>query len=289
MNSPSPLVPQGAIPPKTTSRPQRVLMIGAMVVGLHVAGLSLVLFQGCGKEGAGTQSAGNTETNTTAGFSYPSADTNSGPMFAAASNSPAATIAAAQSNNVYVPPVPAPAGAFGAATSNVPANMVGATDPGTVGTPTPTSDVPVLAGNEKDYKIAKGDTLTTIASRNGVTLSAIMKVNPTLDPKKLRVGQSIKVPQPAAAATANVAAAGTVSTPPTTRAALGGAAGAATGSYKVKSGDTLTKIARLHGITVNELRAANNMKTTQVQVGKVLKIPAKTQRTAAAPTNSTTH
>jgi LysM repeat protein len=286
MNSPSPLVPQGAIPPKTTSRPQRVLMIAAMVVCLHVTGLSLVLFQGCGKDGTGTQTAGNTDTNATAGMSYPAADTNSGPMFAAASNSPAATIAAAQSNNVYVPPVPAPAGAFGAATSNIPANMVGATDPGTVGTPTPTSDVPMLTGNEKDYKIAKGDTLTTIASRNGVTLSALMKVNPTLDPKRLRVGQSIKVPQPAAAAaTANIAAAGTVSTPPTTRSPTG----AATGSYKVKSGDTLTKIARLHGITVNELRAANNMKTTQVQVGKVLKIPAKTQRTAAAPTNSTTH
>ena len=50
----------------------------------------------------------------------------------------------------------------------------------------------------------------------------------------------------------------------------------------VKSGDTLTKIAKAHGITVNQLRAANNMKTTQVQVGKVLKIPARTQRTAAA-------
>ena len=75
----------------------------------------------------------------------------------------------------------------------------------------------------------------------------------------------------------------------------GGAAGAATvsgtagGTYKVKPGDTLTKIARAHGITVNQLRAANNMKTTQVQVGKVLKIPARSQKTAAADTNTTHH
>ena len=286
MNSPSPLVPQGAIPPKTTSRPQRVLMIAAMVVGLHVAGLSLVLFQGCGKDGAGTQTAGNTETNSTSGLSYPAADTNSGAMFASASNAPAAA-AAATPTNVYVPP--APTGAFAGA-ANTPGNVAGLTPD--QGAPIPTSDTPaVLTGNEKDYKISKGDNLTAIASRNGVTLSAIMKVNPNLDPKKLKVGQSIKIPQPAAAAPANVAAAGTGSTPPTMRNAAttgaGAAAGAANGTYKVKSGDTLTKIARTHGITVNELRAANNMKTTQVQVGKVLKIPAR--RTAAAPTNSTTH
>ena len=284
MNSPSPLVPQGAIPPKTTSRPQRVLMIAAMVVGLHVAGLSLVLFQGCGKDGTGTQTAGNTETNSTAGLSYPVADTNSGPMFASASNAPAATLAATPTN-VYVPP--APTGAFGATPNpNTPANVVGLPPDQGTSIP-PTSDQPVLTGNEKDYKIAKGDNLTTIASRNGVTLTSIMKINPNLDPKRLRVGQTIKIPQPAPAANANIAAAGTGSTPPTTRAATGAAAGAATGTYKVKAGDTLTKIARTHGITVNELRAANNMKTTQVQVGKVLKIPAR--RTAAAPTNSTTH
>jgi LysM repeat protein len=286
MNSPSPLVPQGAIPPKTTSRPQRVLMIAAMVVGLHVAGLSLVLFQGCGKDGAGTQTAGHTETNSTAGLSYP-ADTNSAPMFASASNAPAANMAATPTNG-YVPP--APTGAFGTVPNPNPSNVVAGTPDGGIAVPL-TSDQPVLTGNEKDYKIAKGDNLTSIASRNGVTLSAIMKVNPNLDPKKLKVGQSIKIPQPTPAAAANVAAAGTGSTPPTARAATGAAAGTATasGTYKVKSGDTLTKIARSHGITVNELRAANNMKTTQVQVGKVLKIPARTQRTAAAPTNSTTH
>lgn len=284
MNSPSPLVPQGAIPPKTTSRPQRVLMIAAMVVGLHVAGLSLVLFQGCGKDGTGTQTAANTETNSTAGLSYPT-DTNSGPMFASASNAPAANLAGTPTN-AFTPP--APTGAFAGATPN-PGGVAATPDQGIPVTPTEVQ--PVLTGNEKDYKIAKGDNLTAIASRNGVTLSAIMKVNPNLDPKKLKVGQSIKIPQPVAAApSANVAAAGTGSTPPTTRIATtgaGAAAGTAAGTYKVKAGDTLTKIARTHGITVNELRAANNMKTTQVQVGKVLKIPAR--RTAAAPTNSTTH
>lgn len=278
MNSPSPLVPQGAIPPKTTSRPQRVLMIAAMVVCLHVAGLSLVLFQGCGKDGA-TQTAGNTDTNATSGLSYPAMDTNSGPMFATATNPPAGILAATPTN-VYTPPAPAaPAGAFGAPTSVLPGNVVASSpDPGAIAAPV-TPEQPVLTGNERDYKIKSGDTLSAISTRNGVALSAIMRLNPNLDPKKLRVGQTIKLP-PAATATA---AAGTGSQPPTAM----GASGAAAGTYKVKAGDTLTKIARIHGITVNELRAANNMRTTQVQIGKVLKIPARTQRTAAAPANTT--
>jgi LysM repeat protein len=134
--------------------------------------------------------------------------------------------------------------------------------------------------------------LSSIASKNGVTVGAISKANGNLDPKKLKVGQSIKIPAaPAAASPAGTIAAGTGSTPPTgSLGATGATTGTAAGTYKVKPGDTLTKIAKAHGITVNQLRAANNMKTTQVQVGKVLKIPARSpQRTAAADTNTTQH
>ena len=287
MNSPSPLVPQGAIPPKTTSRPQRVLMIAAMVVGLHVAGLSLVLFQGCGK-GAGTQTAGGATNDTSAAaMSYPSVDTNPpSAMFASASNAPATSMAMAPTTNTYIPP--APMTGFGAPTSATP-GLPGITqDPSMAGAqPIATPEQPLLTGNEKDYQIRKGDTLTAIAARNGVSISGIARVNPNLDPKRLRVGQTIKLPAPAPAA--SVAAAGTASTPPT--GATGAAAASATGqkTYKVKSGDTLTKIARIHGITVNQLRAANNMKTMQVQAGKTLKIPAANQKTAAAPASTNLH
>jgi peptidoglycan endopeptidase LytE len=177
-----------------------------------------------------------------------------------------------------LPGVPAPSGA-------TPDGYI----PG-VGT---TPEQPVAAapsGPEKDYKVQKGDTLTAIASKNGITVGALMKSNPNLDPKKLKVGQTVKVPAPVAgAATGARTVAGTASIPPT--GASGRAATGSTTTYKVKAGDTLTKIARAHGITVNQLRAANNMKTTQVQVGKTLKIPAPTQKTAAVPTatNTTQH
>lgn len=53
---------------------------------------------------------------------------------------------------------------------------------------------------------------------------------------------------------------------------------AAPTTYKVKSGDTLEKIARKHGTTVAALQAANGMSknNTRINIGQKLKIPAKT-------------
>ena len=49
-----------------------------------------------------------------------------------------------------------------------------------------------------------------------------------------------------------------------------------TTTYKVKSGDTLERIAKRHGTTVSAIQAANGMgKKTGLQIGQVLKIPAK--------------
>ena len=49
----------------------------------------------------------------------------------------------------------------------------------------------------KQYKVKKGDTLSNIARANGTTLSEILKANPNIDPDKLKIGQSIKLPQSA--------------------------------------------------------------------------------------------
>lgn len=43
--------------------------------------------------------------------------------------------------------------------------------------------------------------------------------------------------------------------------------------YIVKSGDTLTKIARAHGTTVKALKSANDLANDQIVVGAKLKIP----------------
>ena len=46
------------------------------------------------------------------------------------------------------------------------------------------------------YLVKKGDTLYGIAKKNGITLKALMDANPEVtDPRKLRVGQKLKIPQ----------------------------------------------------------------------------------------------
>ena len=48
---------------------------------------------------------------------------------------------------------------------------------------------------------------------------------------------------------------------------------AKTSIYTVKSGDTLSHIAKTHGITLKALRAANNLEGDRIVVGAKLKIP----------------
>jgi LysM repeat protein len=43
--------------------------------------------------------------------------------------------------------------------------------------------------------------------------------------------------------------------------------------YVVKSGDSLTRIAKAHGTTVNALKAANGLESDRIVVGAKLKIP----------------
>ena len=45
-------------------------------------------------------------------------------------------------------------------------------------------------------------------------------------------------------------------------------------NYKVKKGDSLSKIVAQHGVTVNALKQANRLKSNTIRGGQVLKIPA---------------
>ena len=127
----------------------------------------------------------------------------------------------------------------------------------------------VTGGSE--YTVVKGDSLAKIAKKNGVTLKALEGANPTVKPTKLKIGEKLTIPaggKPAADTTVAGAAAPTADT--------GGE------SYTVKSGDTLTKIARAQGVKLKALQAANGLTTTKIKVGQKLTIPAKAE-SAAAP------
>jgi LysM repeat protein len=126
----------------------------------------------------------------------------------------------------------------------------------------------------QEYAIVKGDTFSSIAKHYGVSLKAIQDANPSVDPKKLKIGQKILVPAPTS---------GVNAVPSAVSAPMSGGTMGDEETYKVKSGDTLSKIAKAHGTTVKAIQSANNLTTTSIKVGQTLKIPVKTAAPAPTP------
>ena len=129
------------------------------------------------------------------------------------------------------------------------------------------------APTTSEYTIVAGDTLGKIAKRNGVSLKALEDANPNVSPTKLKVGQKIQIP------------AGGTSASPTTSMSTESAANGET--YTVKSGDTLSKIAKANGVSLKSLEAANpNVDPAKIKVGQKLKLPVKAEAPAAPTVNT---
>jgi LysM repeat protein len=140
-------------------------------------------------------------------------------------------------------------------------------------TPPPTQPVFTAppAPMSEDYTVIKGDTFASIAKKSNVSVKAIVEANPGVDAKKLKIGQKLHVPAPTSAPTPGVA--------PMVGATESTASGGLQ-TYKVKSGDNLTTIAKHFHVTIKAIQSANSMTTTSIKVGQTLKIPAG----GAAPT-----
>jgi len=174
-----------------------------------------------------------------------SADTNSTPAFDTNTAPTLGTNAPAATNfSAYVPPV------------------------------VDTNPPPPVPGAAQEYAIVKGDTFETIGKKFGVTVKAIEAANPGVVPTKLKINQKIQIPAPPAA----------VSAPAGVAPVAADTSVVIEKPYTVKSGDTLTTIAKSHGVSVKALRSANNLTTDKIKVGDKLKIPAK----ATAPATDST-
>ena len=163
------------------------------------------------------------------------------------------------------PPFVEPTNALPAVTNTA----VAPAPPPVVETPTP----PVIPAGATEYVIVKGDTLEKIAKKSHLSVKALTTANPGIEPAKLKIGQKIHIP----AGAAPVASAAVGAAPAEGASATGGQ------SYSVKSGDTLSSIAKEKGTTIKALRAANSLKTDRITVGQKLKIPAKAAAPATIP------
>lgn len=117
--------------------------------------------------------------------------------------------------------------------------------------PTP---APAPAGTH-DYAIQKGDTFWGLEVTNGWTHGTIQNLNPGVDPTKLQIGQTVKVP--GQAATGNP-----ISLSPTT------------GQYKIKSGDTFWGLEAQNGWQHGTLQGLNpGVNARALAVGETINIP----------------
>lgn len=127
------------------------------------------------------------------------------------------------------------------------------------------------------YTVKSGDNLYQIARKNGISVQALQKANPRVNPKALQAGQVINLPS----------SQGTVAKTSPAKARVNNVV---TGSYTVAAGDNLGKIASRNGTSVASLRAANpNLDPQKLQVGQKIKLTGSrpVQQIAKAPSPST--
>ena len=60
--------------------------------------------------------------------------------------------------------------------------------------PPPVKTETPAAKPARTYKVKAGDKLTTIARANGVELTKLLQANPGVDPTRLKIGQTLKIP-----------------------------------------------------------------------------------------------
>ncbi|MBI4660926.1 MAG: LysM peptidoglycan-binding domain-containing protein [Verrucomicrobia bacterium] len=253
MNTPNPLMPQGSLQQHQSRGKSTVRIAVFTIIAIHAVFFTGLLIQGC-----------RPQTDKTAGkLTGTSTATNN-------------EVARLNTNSDYytsireLPP---------SVTTNLPAttDTTPATSAPLAFTTTTLPPAVETPPQNKEYTIVRGDTLSKIAKDQHVTLVALNKANPGLEPNRLRVRQKILIP--ATAPSSSTTATGPGFTEPA-------ASETSSNVHVVKAGETLHKIAQQHGTTVKAIQTANNMKTSRILIGKKLKLPAAQKPSSPAATGA---
>ena len=109
----------------------------------------------------------------------------------------------------------------------------------------------------KRYRVANGDTLSKIASKYGVSMNSILKLNTISNANRISVGQYLVIPVRAESERSQDLV------------------------HEVVRGDSLSKIAQRYGATVSQLQAWNGLTGNTINVGLRLKVQVATKAEAA--------
>jgi LysM repeat protein len=116
------------------------------------------------------------------------------------------------------------------------------------------------------YTVQKGETLYQIAKSHDTSVEALARANPGLLPQRLHAGDILRIPS-----------ASNISTPAPTPAPSAPAPSSSSTKpewVRIKKGDTLAKIARDRGVSIEDLRSWNRLKGDTLLPGNLLRTRA---------------
>jgi LysM repeat protein len=108
-----------------------------------------------------------------------------------------------------------------------------------------------------------------IANRYGITVRDLFAANESLK-TMIHPGQKIVIPVQSGSNVAILA--DSPSRARTAATSTRNTAVASSGTYRVRSGDSLWEIARRHNMSVNQLKQMNNLRGDMVRPGQVLRV-----------------
>ena len=120
--------------------------------------------------------------------------------------------------------------------------------------------------NAQSHIVKKGETLTLIARQYGISINTIVQNNRIQNPDVILVGQNLVINAPSELTSSN----SSQSTPPLNIAK--------NGQYKVLEGDTISRIAKSHGVSNQSLIASNEtLDPNKIRPGQIINIPGEAQ------------